>query len=277
MAITSEAEVVVKDMAYTFILFVGVRLILAFVAEILPVEPVSVLPTMAIVETEFVTVPAVFETVTAVDVRETFTGFATAFVIVEAVVDGVTVPVIVTVPNVAVATFTLRMPAPFATVTTVLERATVTVPKVAVATFTLPVIVTVPSVAVATLTFPVTFTGFAAALVMVEAVVLGVTVPVMVTVPRVADEIFIFPPTTLVVTVPVTVVEAVMLVEDTVEETDPPPMVTTVFEIVTAVFTRETLTGFPTAFVMVLAVEDRDTVPTVMLTRRFPASSTRTG
>jgi len=118
-----------------------------------------------IVETEFVTVPAVVEgvtvpvtvtvpsvavatltlnpatallTVTTVDVKATFTGFPTAFVIVEAVVDGVTVPETVTVPRVADATFTFTpdelsivtlldvsdtLPA---TVTSVLVKATLT-------------------------------------------------------------------------------------------------------------------------------------------------------
>lgn len=48
-------------------------------------------------------------------------------------------------------------------------------------------------------------------------------------------------------------------------------------EAVTAVFVSETLTGFPTAFVIVDAVESSVTVPTVIFTRRFPASSTKTG
>ena len=134
--ISSVAEVVVRDMAYTFIRLVGVKVITPFVAVSEPVEPVRVLPTMAMVETEFVTVPAVEDketvpeivtvprvavaiftlkpatallTVTSVEVRATLTGLPTALVMVEAVVEGVTVPVIVTVPSVAVAIFTLPL------------------------------------------------------------------------------------------------------------------------------------------------------------------------
>lgn len=47
--------------------------------------------------------------------------------------------------------------------------------------------------------------------------------------------------------------------------------------VVTTVDVSETGTGFPTALVMVEAVDERLTVPTVMLIQRFPASSTKTG
>lgn len=50
-----------------------------------------------------------------------------------------------------------------------------------------------------------------------------------------------------------------------------------VLATVTTVDVRETLTGFPTAFVIVDAVEERLTVPTVIFTHRFPAASTKTG
>ena len=117
----------------------------------------------------------------------------------------------VTVPNVAVATFTLIMfEAPFvivtavvaklvpacgATVTTVEEREVVTVPSVAVATFTLN-----PATALLTVTsvdVRATLTGFATALVIVEAVVEGVTVPLIVTVPSVAVATFTLKPAAL--------------------------------------------------------------------------------
>ena len=170
--VTSVADVVVREKAYTLILFVGVTLIVPVVAEMEPVEPVSVLPTIGIVETEFVTITAVDvretepATVTAVDVKDTFTGLAAALFIVEAVVERVTVPVIVTVPKVALDTFTFpatvtvpkvavatfTFSGVLSIVTLVEDKETVTVPRVAVAMLTFPDIVTVPSVAVATLT-----------------------------------------------------------------------------------------------------------------------------
>ena len=83
-----------------------------FVAERVPVDPVKVLPTIGIVETELVTDTAVddretlgvlsivtlvvlSDAVTTVDVKETFTGFPTAFVMVEAVDEIVTVPTVI--------------------------------------------------------------------------------------------------------------------------------------------------------------------------------------
>ena len=129
---------------------------------------------------------------TAVLISETFTGLPAALVIVEAVVDGVTVPVIVTVPRVAVAIFTLNPAATFCTVTMVLESDVVTVPKVAVAILTLN-----PATALLTVTsvdVRATLTGFATAFVIVEAVVEGVTVPLMVTVPSVAVAILTLKP-----------------------------------------------------------------------------------
>src|SRR3990167_9753243 len=96
-------------------MLVGVNEIVPFVAERVPVDPVKVLPTIGIVETELVTDTAVDDretlgvlsivtfvevretlpaTVTAVFVRETFTGFPTALLIVEAVPDRVTVPTV---------------------------------------------------------------------------------------------------------------------------------------------------------------------------------------
>ena len=140
--------------------------IVPVVADKDPVEPVSVRPVLSAWTTLKVfaaTAPAfpvrfacpeTIETVTAVAVNETFAGLLAEFVIVDAVVDGVTVPEIVTVPSVADATLTL------------------------------PEIVTVPKVAVAIFIFPVTGTGLLAAFVIVAAVPDAdvVTVPVTVTV-----------------------------------------------------------------------------------------------
>src|SRR3990167_5527327 len=104
-----------------------------------------------------------------------------------------------------------------------------------------------------------TLTGLATAFVIVEAVVEGVTVPVIVTV--LSTVTFVELRDAVMVLSTVTFVDA--------SETLP--------ATVTAVLVKETLTGFPTALVIVEAVEDKLTVPTVILTQRFPTSSTKTG
>lgn len=158
--ITPVVEVVVKEKAKTFVLLDPAKTNVTWVAVTVPLEDERLLPIDTVtpeLESEAVTAVVVKETdpatVTAVFVSETLTGFPTAFVIVDAVVDGVTVPATVTVLSTVTfvlvrATFTV-----LSTVTFVDERETATVPS------------TVTFVVV-----NVTLTGFPAAFVIVEAV-----------------------------------------------------------------------------------------------------------
>lgn len=257
--ISSVAAVVVSEIAYIFARFEGVKVKAPFVAESVPDAVVSVRPAL-LASTNLWTVAPVAPTSAATPVCPTI-GLVDAVILIEETVmlTDETVSVLITVTDAVI----LIEETVMLTEETV-NVFTIVVEQVILVDETVNVFITV--------TEAVMLTEETVAFTLFEEIV-----PVIVTVPNVAEETFIFPATTFVVTVPVTVVEAVMLVEETVAETEPPPIVTTVFETVTAVLTRETFTGFPTALLMVDEVFVMEIVPTVRFTRRYPLASIRSG